>query len=568
MLVKTLIQLELISGILFTLAIPNKFFTFGSFALGLLALIPHFIALEKSEKLSHTLLFCFTQSITVHVLSSFWLGYFKDFAIFTLGASALGTAGIHCLFGFFFHLPKTVKNNDLYQENSVLRFINTNSFKVIWFAAVYTVWEFQKSRGFIGYPWGTLPMTCYDLKLITQIVDTTGVRGITFLFSLFSAAMGMFILDTFSSKRISAIENNKKIFSAILLLFMTGTVYGVFQYTKVRTPVKYMNTIMVQQNYDPWKFPDDGQNIYESELLTLQGVEDFKKQNRKTDLVAWSEGVIHNSPLPNCSGFFQFFPDTNTIDPRLKPLVPFIAEVDAVTIAGGPYCHSMENLKFSNAALLFGRNGFFMDYYAKIHLVPFAEYIPFTDNPVVRVLLDRLIGFSVGWVPGNEFKTFPIDLSDYPGQTARISIPICFEDAYPDIFAGLKKAGTEVFVNITDDSWSLTDAAEYQHFVIAWYRAMEFRTTLLRSTNSGYTMVEDPSGRILYDLPLFKASHLACRVPVYENFLTFYAIFGEWLSAACLIFMIFIAISVIISFNRRYNSIKTYIKKELYRIRF
>ena len=99
-------------------------------------------------------------------------------------------------------------------------------------------------------------------------------------------------------------------------------------------------------------------------------------------------------------------------------------------------------------------------------------------------------------------------------------------------------------MNITNDSWSQKESAEYQHFVIAAYRAIEFRTTLARCTNAGVTAVVDPSGRILQSLPLFTEGYLACSIPVYEHKMTFYARYGEWLPYSIMILVLIIIISL------------------------
>ncbi|MCR5187597.1 MAG: hypothetical protein K6C97_01585, partial [Treponema sp.] len=107
--------------------------------------------------------------------------------------------------------------------------------------------------------------------------------------------------------------------------------------------------------------------------------------------------------------------------------------------------------------------------------------------------------------------------------------PICFDDSFTDIMRPMFLNGAELFVNITDDSWSLKKSSEYQHFVIASYRAIEYRTTLIRSTNAGYSVVVDPAGKILADMPLFQAQAMSCEVPIYEHKMTCYARFGNWL---------------------------------------
>ena len=64
---------------------------------------------------------------------------------------------------------------------------------------------------------------------------------------------------------------------------------------------------------------------------------------------------------------------------------------------------------------------------------------------------------------------------------------------------------------------------------------MEFRTTLARCTNSGYTAVIDPTGKIIGSLPLFEEGVLAQRIPVYKREATLYAIFGDWFAILLII---------------------------------
>ena len=84
-------------------------------------------------------------------------------------------------------------------------------------------------------------------------------------------------------------------------------------------------------------------------------------------------------------------------------------------------------------------------------------------------------------------------------------------------------------MNITNDSWSKTQSAEYQHLAVAAYRAIEFRTTLARCTNSGVTTVISPSGKVISSLPLFEPAHLSVSIPVYGRQVTFASQFGDWL---------------------------------------
>jgi apolipoprotein N-acyltransferase len=69
--------------------------------------------------------------------------------------------------------------------------------------------------------------------------------------------------------------------------------------------------------------------------------------------------------------------------------------------------------------------------------------------------------------------------------------------------------GAEVLVNITNDLWYGDTAAPRQHLEIAAFRSVETRRFLLRSTNSGYSALIDPWGRVPRRSELFQEEFLA-----------------------------------------------------------
>ena len=187
--------------------------------------------------------------------------------------------------------------------------------------------------------------------------------------------------------------------------------------------------------------------------------------------------------------------------------------------------------------------------------------LPFIEVPAVHTFMEKVVGISAGWTPGDQYVYFDIpchltqnyrfpavkdiDLAKtYDEQkkeeetpyTVRIATPICFDDAFTDIMRPLFLNGSELFINITDDSWSLKKSSEIQHFVIASYRAIEYRTTMVRSSNAGYSVVLDPAGKIIADLPLFEEAALVKDIPIYKRQMTTYARFGNWLAYLCLAF--------------------------------
>lgn len=488
---KSLFLLVLSAGML-TLGIPNEFFHLGSSLFGLFALVPLYLAIREAPSNRRAGLLTGGFFFLVHVMSSFWLAYFKDFAIFTLGASAVAYLLLGIPVGwalrYSFRFPP--------------------SLRPFLFAAVWTLWEWVKSIGFLAYPWGTLVMTSRSLVPVIQIADLTGTWGIGFLLCLFSAS----VAEVLASRNIR--EQRKSLYT-VAILFLAATIYGTIRIANPPDPQTAVDMILVQNNTDPWERGGLRTNLLKSQNLTRNRIPD---PENPPDIVVWSESILTRSYHENR--------DLYDAIPLEDPFTRFLADINAPLLVGSPVLVDPAERQYSNSVILLDSDGSLRDWYAKIQLVCFAEYMPFTEYEWVRRFFDSLVGFSSGWIPGTEYKT--LSVTNKEGKQVRFGAPICFEDAFPSLIARLHKNGSDLLINLTNDSWSKTDSAEYQHFVIAFFRAIEMRTTLVRSTNAGYTVVVDPTGAVLHDLPLFVADSIRVSVPVYPRITTFYARFGDW----------------------------------------
>ena len=225
-------------------------------------------------------------------------------------------------------------------------------------------------------------------------------------------------------------------------------------------------------------------------------------------------------------------------------------------------------------------------------MVPFAEEVPFMDNPLMAAFMKNVVGMPYTLTPGNQYVLFKIPLSsstfltaplrdgfetygtieldsigrvdpeaamkyklnydENPESYVKFSAPICFEDAFPDVCTPLFRSGSEVFLNITNDSWSKTPSSEYQHFIVASFLAIEYRTTLVRCANAGYSVVVAPNGKILNDMDVFTEDAIGCSVPIYERKATVFSILGDWFAYLVFTFMaLYFAVKcVIFNFKR------------------
>lgn len=542
---------------LLALGIPNGLYNFGSPFYGLIALIPLYLAYTNIKSYREAFFVMAGHAFVVHLASSFWLAFFKDFAAFTLGASALGTAVIAGGVGIFLYLPfaRSGTKDELENFSSGAKAFFVTK-RILWFCFVYVTYEWCKSIGFLGYPWGTVSSTMFHWRILMQLADITGTYGITFLILLFDGiiAEGYILYRKSPNLQYPQALVSQYVRTAFVaaLFFVITFFYGSFRYLQPRKPVKYLNAIFVQQNADPWKEKNDNNTILTSERLTKEKLDEVKAMGKSVDLIVWSEGSLKYR-MPAAEYHYKNFP-------KEEPLIPFIDKCNVPFLMGGSYAPDKSGKKKNhyNGALVFDSDGKLRGAYPKNHLVPFAEVLPFADIPAVANFLKKTIGISAGWTPGDEYVYFDIPCQEtdtkknsaaryisleksYSQQqqeenrkpVVRISTPICFDDAFPDVMRPLINYGSELFVNITDDSWSLTKSAEYQHFVIASYRSIETRSTLARSCNSGYSVILDARGKILADLPVFQEAAGFFEIPIFKRTITIYQRLGNWLPILC-----------------------------------
>lgn len=534
----------LFSGIMLSLAIQNEFLPWGSPFLGLFALVPLYLAFSSAKSAKESgLLFSLMISVS-HLLSSFWLANFKDFALFTIGGTTLWYT-ISCYFigqlfyGIFHYSPaKRVYINSGIDGKHIPR-------RVLLFASLYILFEWQKSTGFLAYPWGTLYMSSYKWHLFTQIASITGTLGISWLFAFFAGVFAEGLILITNRPIVSHMHRSYSLLGASLILFfMLSMVYGIIVYTKEKAIIDYFDLILVQQNTDSWEneYQGDKKGILISQKLTEKAI---LESSYKADLIVWSESNINSIYLPDYYSYLELYP-------KEKPLLPFIREIESPFAIGGVVklpnlAENEENelfeknlqspILFGNAILVFDKNAEFSGYSAKTQLVPFAEAIPYADKMWMQKLMQKIAGFSSGWTAGTEIQLFPIELKS--GNFLRIGNLVCFEDAFTDVCKNLYTLGADVFVNLTNDSWSKTRSAELQHFVVSSFRALEFRIPLVRSTNSGYTIALDAYGKKIADLDLFVEDSLSVRIPLYERKMSTYARFGNWPPLIASIFIFF-----------------------------
>ncbi len=541
---QTIVIRAFVAAALFALGLPNEFFHYGFPALGYVALVPLYGALGAAPSYGMAALAAGLYGALHHALSSYWLYFFKDFALWTIGATTLAYFIVYAVLGLYlaFFLKKA------------------ESVRPFAFALLWASFEYLKSSGFLGYPWGLIPYTQTRVLALLQIADTTGVYGLSFFLALVNATLAELLADHTRRglcaisllecrpdrgegqgsggthrPRLSArhrlraallppkafapgLQKAYILFTAVLALLIVG--YGAYRLAIPPRPEAELDALLVQQNVDPWIEGEEA--ALEANILLARSA--LTDTHKPPELIVFSESSLKR-PFAEFRRWFS-------AKPEKAPLIPFIKETGAYLLTGAPVVLDWESLAMTNSVILIDPEAHLVADYAKTHPVPFAEAIPFWEYEAFRRFMQEKVGLDAGWTMGSEHTVFELPTQN---GTLRFGSPICFEDAFPDVCAVFVRRGADLLINLTNDSWSRTVSAEIQHFAAARFRAIEFRRSLVRSTNGGLTCVVDARGAVIDELPLFTGAALRTTVPIYRGTTTVYLRFGDWFALLCLL---------------------------------
>jgi apolipoprotein N-acyltransferase len=146
-----------------------------------------------------------------------------------------------------------------------------------------------------------------------------------------------------------------------------------------------------------------------------------------------------------------------------------------------------EEFKITNALFALTKEGVWSSppYHKRI-LLPFGEFVPGAE----------IFPFLKNWFPDvREFgRGGSLRILEIGG--IRLGPQICYEGLFDSVSRDLANAGTQIIVNVTNDSWYGSWQEPWQHFYITMAKAIETRRPLLRGTNTGVSGVALADGTI------------------------------------------------------------------------
>lgn len=367
---------------------------------------------------------------------------------------------------------------------------------------VWVALEWARAHAISGFPWANLGYTQTPLNTLIQIADITGVYGVSWLVVFGNTVLFGFIRNF--SRRSGVAVLAACIVAALLYgYWRTGQVVAIQNRSVSLSVGIIQGNIAQNQKWDP---------AFEAETVSRYGKfsEECIKKDPAPDILVWPE-----SAMPFFYG----------LDENLSPEVDHIANQTGKSLLFGSIgvIRVEGKARLLNRAYLIDEHAMLQGAYAKQHLVPFGEYIPYSD--LLFFIHNIAAAGSMDFVPGSE--PGPLLFRGLP-----VGVLICYEAIFPEIARETVRRGAQVLINITNDAWYGDTGGPYQHLEISRWRAIEFHVPLVRAANTGISAAFDATGRECGRLALNTGGFLTCTVHPMP-YLSFYANYGDLFAWFC-----------------------------------
>ena len=169
--------------------------------------------------------------------------------------------------------------------------------------------------------------------------------------------------------------------------------------------------------------------------------------------------------------------------------------------------------------------------FAKAHLVPFGDYVPFQE-----FLRGLITFFDLPMSSSSKGSSDqPNILAKLGDETVQIGIGICYEIAFGESMR-IRAREADLLVTITNDTWFGASIGPHQHMQIARVRALENGRWLVRAANDGITGIIDHKGNVRDELPQFTEGVLKGKFQTMQG-RTPYNLLGDTLFFAMLVIL-------------------------------
>lgn len=344
-------------------------------------------------------------------------------------------------------------------------FIKQKTSKLVSFFAfviLLSLSEYARGHLFTGFPWNTYGYTWIDISPIAQLASLYNIYLLTAVTIFWAASLG-FVASCSQPKK------QKFIIVATSIITLTSSyAFGALKIKNAAFIDTKTQMIIVQPNIkQSEKWQNDKRQRHFTTLIELSRYEENNNNNGNNHIIIWPETAIAqdiiNSP--------------KAIDMIRNMLSSYPKDVFLITGA-----LRSKGDKYYNSIITFNKNGEIINTYDKSHLVPFGEYMPFSNI----IDIAPIVGFT-GFQKGTEKETIKLT------RSLSFTPQICYEIIFPQP----RQTNSNFIVNVTNDAWYGDSAGPHQHLVQSQFRAIETGLPVYRAANTGISAAIDPLGYII-----------------------------------------------------------------------
>ena len=503
------ILLAILSGLLLGVSSP----ALNLWALGLIALIPFYYLLEKSEQLLHVAVFGFiVGSIATGIYTwpltsaSTWVGW----AEFTQEQSQSHKSTYSSSLFLIWTMLTLVAGGVLFSIFSIIiHYLIRIKMALTLMVSAPIFWliiiEYSRNLIFFDYQWMPIGSLFINIPWLAQLAAYGGLWLLGALVILINSLLYLCFFKLKSKKSINWILTS--VITVISLSIVGGLRYNTIngkpqnlQEVKIAT-IQLSQTQYTEYDYTPF--------YMDKHYLRLVK-QAYEKHSDKFDILV----------LPESIGFGSVSLDgtksLNAPDKTLSTIQDWYNAVKPIILKPSLLIFGIDTVEYNkdyNSIVVWNEKGPIWKYH-KQRLVPFAESIP-----------DGFFGFG----PKGNSSYYPgFKINNLKLNKAQIGFFICQEVLFSDIINKSVLKGAEFLVTVGNDGVFSNPSVAKNNHIAAQFRAIESNRYIVRSMKSGISSIITPTGEAKNSLGNNEKGLIASKI-IPRNDMTIYTLMHNYI---------------------------------------
>ncbi|GGD03527.1 apolipoprotein N-acyltransferase [Aureimonas glaciei] len=362
-------------------------------------------------------------------------------------------------------------------------------------AVSFSLFEVLRGTLFTGFSWNEIGVLAAPVPLLMQSVSVVGLHGLTLAAVFVFAAPALCVAPRGRAPALAL--------AALLCVAHVG--FGAFRLASATGEAEAGLALRILQPNIPqtekWDAAEADRNF--DRLMQLTETRPETPLAPKT-LIIWPESSV---------------PFLLTDRPDAIGRLATALQPGEILVAGAARAERRDDAapRYYNSVYVIDDEGVIVDARDKTHLVPFGEYLPFQAY-LESLGFSQLAALPGGFSAGADRS--PVALPDIPAFLPLI----CYEIIFQDEIDRSPAARPGFIVNVTNDAWYGQTPGPYQHLRHAEMTAVALGLPLVRSANTGVSVVNDAYGRVVDGLALGSAGTIEVLLPAEVPF----TVFSRW----------------------------------------